>query len=289
MATFPQSARGLPAGAGLGLKHAHYGDVLAGARLPAFFEVHAENYLGAGGPAHRVLGWVRERAGLSIHGVGLSLGGEAPLDARHLERVAALVERYAPDGFSEHLAWSSHGGVYHNDLLPVPYDERTLDRVCRHVDQVQARMGRRILIENPATYVEFSASTMSEAQFLTRVLARTGCGLLLDVSNAVVSCTNHARDPWAYLTSLPLHEVGEVHLAGYAREADADGGDLLIDTHDRCIAEQVWRLYDALLPHIGPVATLIEWDASLPAYAALLEEAARVEARMRPHLVAHAA
>lgn len=267
----------LPAGGGLSLKHQHYADVRMSASLPAFFEVHAENYLGAGGPGHRMLTWVRERAALSIHGVGLSLGGELPLDGRHLERVAALVQRYEPGVFSEHLAWSTHGGGYLNDLLPVTYDRRTLERVCRHVTQIQERLARRILIENPATYVELCASTMSETQFLEEVLDRTGCGLLLDVSNVVVSCTDHGHDVQAYLAGLPLDRVGEIHLAGYAAEVDADGGALLIDTHDRAVSERVWALYEALLPRIGPVPTLIEWDNALPDYATLHGQAARAQ------------
>lgn len=268
---------GLPAGAGSSLKHQHYADVRASPVLPAFFEVHAENYLGAGGPGHHMLRWVRERTALSIHGVGLSLGGEAALDDAHLDRIAALVRRYEPAVFSEHLAWSTHGGIFFNDLLPIAYDEDTLERACRHVAQVQERLARRILVENPSTYVELAASTMSEQAFLSELVRRSGCGLLLDVSNVLVSCANHDRDVDGYLAGLPLDHVGEVHLAGYAVETDADGRPLLIDTHDRPVAQPAWALYEALLPRLGPVATLVEWDNELPDYATLQEQAVRAQ------------
>jgi uncharacterized protein (UPF0276 family) len=265
-------------GAGVGFKPAHFEAVRSAAALPAFFEVHAENYLGAGGPAHHMLEWLRERRPLSIHGVGLSIGGEASLDTGHLERVAALVHRYQPFVFSEHLAWSSHGGVYYADLLPLTYDERTLDRVCGHVQQVQERLGRSILLENPSTYLEFHASSIPEAQFLSEVLTRTGCGLLLDVTNVLVSCVNHGRDVREYLRALPLAHVGEVHLAGHASEMDDDGAPLLIDTHDRAVPDAAWCLYRELLAAMGGRPTLIEWDNRLPDFATLRREAETAEA-----------
>lgn len=279
MAAFPTPAPALrpaapPPGCGIGLKSAHYAEVLAQPQPVAFFEVHAENYMGAGGPAHHALRQVRERYALSLHGVGLSIGGAAPLDAAHLERVAALVARYEPAVFSEHLAWASHSGHFHNDLLPLPYTPQTLARVCDHIDQVQARLGRPILLENPATYVEFAQSTLSEAEFIRTVVARTGCGLLLDVSNVWVSCTNHGRDPWDYLMALPLEQVGEIHLAGFAPDRDDAGALLLIDAHDRAVADPVWALYRRVLAQTGPVATLIEWDNDLPPLPRLLHEAA---------------
>ena len=185
----------LPPRAGLGLKPEHFRDVLETRPQLGFFEVHAENYMVDGGPFHHYLGLIRRDYPLSIHGVGLSIGGESPLDEAHLGRLAALLERYAPQSFSEHLAWSSHGENFLNDLLPVPYHTATLSRVCAHIDRVQERLGRRMLLENPATYVEFAASTMSETDFIGEVVRRTGCGLLLDVNNVYVSCTNHGRDP----------------------------------------------------------------------------------------------
>jgi hypothetical protein len=234
---------GLPPRVGIGLKPQHFQDVLSRRPDLGFFEVHAENYMVDGGPMHHWLGRIREHYPLSLHGVGLSLGGHAPPDEAHLDRLARLVERCEPASFSEHLAWSSHGGVFYNDLLPVAYDRATLDRVCRHVDRVQERLGLRLLLENPSTYVEYERSTMPETTFLREVLRRTGCGLLLDVTNAHVSCTNHGRDAAAYLRELPLDAVGEVHLAGFATDEDAAGDPLLIDNHGCAVAEAVWGLY----------------------------------------------
>jgi len=230
-----------------------------------------------GGPFHHYLERIRSRYPLSIHGVGLSIGGEAALDASHLDRLALLLERYQPQSFSEHLAWSSHGDVFLNDLLPLPYDSATLNRVCRHVDQVQNRLKRRMLLENPATYVEFAQSTMAETVFISEVIRRTGCGLLLDVNNVYVSCVNHARDPYAVIDGLPLAATGEIHLAGFARDTDAAGDELLIDSHGSPVAEAVWALYRYALETTGPVATLIERDNDIPAFAVLLAEARHAE------------
>lgn len=209
----PAQAAALPARAGLGLKPAHFGEILATLPALGFFEVHAENYMVPGGPFHHALTRIREHYPLSLHGVGLSIGGIGPLDGAHLERLAALVRRYEPQSFSEHLAWSSHGGVFLNDLLPLPYTGETLRRVCEHVDAVQEHIGRRMLLENPATYVEFAASTWAEGDFIAEVVRRTGCGLLLDVNNLYVSGVNHGRDALACLDALPLDAVGEIHLA----------------------------------------------------------------------------
>jgi uncharacterized protein (UPF0276 family) len=271
-------ASALPAAAGIGAKAAHQMALLADPRPPAFIEVHAENFLGAGGAPHARLRAVRERMPLSIHGVGLSIGGEQALDDRHLSRIAALVERFHPQSFSEHLAWSSHGQNHFNDLLPLAYDRRSLQRVCEHVGQVQERLGRRILIENPATYLEFEASTLAEGEFLAELVRRSGCGLLLDVNNVYVSCVNHDRNIAAYLASLPLSAVGEIHLAGHARDRDAAGADLLIDDHGGPVAEPVWALYETLLSQLGAVPTLVEWDNDVPAYEVLVGQAARAQA-----------
>ncbi|MDE2372530.1 MAG: DUF692 domain-containing protein [Burkholderiales bacterium] len=271
------AASGLPRRIGVGLKSEHFRDVLESRPDLGFFEVHAENYMVDGGPFHHYLGRIREHYPLSLHGVGLSIGGEAALDEAHLDRLAKLIERYEPASFSEHLAWSGHGDAFLNDLLPVPYDERTLDRVCRHIDRVQERLRRRMLLENPATYVEFEASTMSETGFLRAVLQRTGCGLLLDVNNAYVSCTNHGRDAWTTIDELPLSAVGEVHLAGFARDRDGAGAPLLIDSHGSAVDEAVWALYGRLIGRLGPVPTLLERDHDVPALPTLLAEAGRAE------------
>lgn len=263
-------------GAGVGLKPQHFRDILDARPALGFFEVHAENYLGAGGPFHHYLGRIAEHYPLSVHGVGLSIGGR-DLDLAHLERVAALLARYEPQWFSEHLAWSRHGPVCLNDLLPVVYDEATLARVCAHVDRVQQRLRRRLLLENPATYLESRASTLPEAVFIDEVVRRTGCGLLLDVNNLYVSCVNHGRDPQVELAALPLHAVGEIHLAGHAVEVDAAGDRLLIDNHGAPVAPAVWSLYGQAIARIGPVPTLIERDNDVPALDVLLAEALQAE------------
>ena len=268
---------GLPSRAGVGLKPQHLPDILNGRPDLGFFEVHAENYLVAGGPMHADLTCIAERYPLSIHGVGLSIGGEDPLDRDHLRTLRDLLDRYRPAMFSEHLAWSSHGGVFWNDLLPVPYDRCTLNRVCAHIDQAQDALGRRIMLENPATYIEFAGSTLSETDFIGELVARTGCGLLLDVNNAYVSCTNHGRDVQAYLAALPLGQVGEIHLAGFHRETDSVGDPLLIDDHGSAVDAAVWSLYAWTLERIGPQPTLIEWDNAIPDFARLLAEAERAQ------------
>lgn len=267
----------LPAHAGVGLKPEHYEAVLATRPRVGFFEIHAENYMGAGGPPHRYLSRIQEEYPLSVHGVGLSIGSEAGIDAAHLDRLAALLQRYQPASFSEHLAWSSHGGTFFNDLLPLPYTQETLERVCEHIDRVQERLKRRMLLENPSTYVEFAQSALSEPEFISEVVRRTGCGLLLDVNNAFVSCTNHHRDPRAYIDALPLPQAEEIHLAGFAEDRDAAGVPLLIDAHGSPVAEAVWGLYAYALERMGPVATLIEWDNDVPPFERLIEEAHRAE------------
>lgn len=263
----------LPQRAGLGLKPEHFAHVHAFQPNVGFFEVHAENYLVAGGPMHHHLTRIRELYPLSIHGVGLSIGGEDPLDTDHLEAVARLVERYQPAVFSEHLAWSSHGGVFLNDLLPLPYNLPTLSRVCDHIDQVQTRLGRAMLLENPSTYVEFVSSTWGEGDFLREVIHRTGCGLLLDVNNVYVSSINHGRDPKRCLCEMPCHATQEIHLAGFAEDLDGAGERLLIDSHGSPVADTVWALYETALSLAGPQPTLIERDNDLPEFALLLQEA----------------
>ena len=268
---------GLPRHAGLGLKPEHFQQILGTLPELGFFEVHAENYMVDGGPFHYYLTRIREHYPLSIHGVGLSIGGDTPLDARHLDRLACLLDRYQPESFSEHLAWASHGDVFLNDLLPLPYIEQKLERVCMHIDQVQTHLKRTMLLENPATYVEFADSTMDETVFISEVIHRSGCGLLLDINNIYVSCVNHNRDPYSYIRALPLEAVGEIHLAGFAREQDANGDLLLIDSHGSAVAEAVWQLYEYALRLVGPIGTLIERDADIPALDVLLAESRQAE------------
>jgi uncharacterized protein (UPF0276 family) len=220
---------------------------------------------------------IREQYPLSLHGVGLSIGAEGPLDTQHLKRLAALIERYQPHSFSEHLAWSSHGPAFLNDLLPLAYDNATLDRVCEHIDQVQSTLKRPMLLENPATYLAFERSTIDEADFIGEVIRRTSCGLLLDVNNVYVSCINHRRDPLAYLNALPLQSIGEIHLAGFAEDTDSLGDRLLIDDHGAPIDNAVWSLYQHVLERTGPIATLIERDNQLPAFSVLHAEARQAD------------
>ena len=276
----PQSRLHDAAPVGVGLKPQHHAELLAGHAVD-FVEVHAENCMVAGGPVPVRLARVRAHCALSLHGVGLSIGGAAGLDAAHLDRLAGLVERFEPHWFSEHLAWSSHGGTYCNDLLPLPYDAATLSRVCEHVDRLQQRLRRRILLENPSTYVEFEASTLGEAEFLAAVVARTGCGLLLAVNNAHVSAVNHGRDARAFLDALPAEAVGEIHLAGFAEDRDGAGARLLIDTHGAPVAEAVWALYRHAVACCGPRPTLIERDHDVPAFGVLAAEAQRAAHAMR--------
>ena len=280
---------GLPRRAGVSFKPEHFAAIMAAEPDVGFFEIHAENYMGAGGPPHRMLSAVRERWPLSLHGVGLSIGGERRLDKTHLARLRALIDRYAPARFSEHLAWSTHEGVFFNDLLPLPYTEATLARVADHVDEAQEALGVALLLENPSTYVDLEGATMGEIEFLRDVARRTGCGLLLDLNNVVVSAANRGFDAEAWLDAFPLHLVGEIHLAGHAVETGPDGGRLLIDAHDREVSDAVWSLYARALKRSGPLPTLIEWDADIPALDVLLAEAAEAERIMevaRPHALA---
>jgi uncharacterized protein (UPF0276 family) len=263
----------LPACAGVGFKPVHFREILATTQPIGFFEVHAENYMGAGGPPHAQLGALRERYALSVHGVGLSIGSMQPLDRDHLLRLKALCDRYTPESVSEHLAWSSHGDVYLNDLLPLPYTQRTLTRVAEHIDEVQTMLGRQMLLENPSTYVRFSESTISEVDFLAELSKRTGCDLLLDINNVFVSANNHSTQPLPYLESFPLDRVKEIHLGGHDEETDDAGAPLLIDTHGSPISDAVWTLYAYVVARTGGVPTLIEWDNDVPDWPTLLAEA----------------
>lgn len=271
----------MPLRAGIGLKPEHFIEILETRPTVGFFEIHAENYMVDGGPFHHYLTRIRELYPLSIHGVGLSIGGEQPLDQAHLQRLAALLDRYQPELFSEHLAWASHGGHFLNDLLPLPYHAGTLQRVCAHIDQVQEVLQRPLLLENPATYLEFATSDRSEPEFIRDILQRTGCGLLLDVNNVYVSSINHGRDPYAYIRALAGLWIGEIHLAGFARDRDAAGDPLLIDSHGAPIAEAVWHLYEFTLQQLGPAPTLIERDQNIPSLATLCAEAQQAELRLR--------
>lgn len=267
----------LPAQAGLGFKPQHFDAIRETRPDLGFFEIHAENYMGAGGAPHAMLAALRADYALSFHGVGLSIGGAGPLDADHLRRLRVLCDRYEPDSFSEHLAWASHGEAYLNDLLPLPYTPETLDLVCDHIDQLQDALGRRMLLENPATYVTFAESTIPETAFLAEIVKRTGCGLLLDVNNVFVSCSNHGADPRAYLAAFPVAAVGELHLGGHEAE-ELPEGTVLIDAHGAPVADPVWALYAELIGRIGPQPTLIEWDNDVPDFLTLWADAQQAQA-----------
>lgn len=270
----------IPQRAGVGLKPQHYREILETAPDLGFFEIHAENYMGAGGPPHRYLAAIRGRYPLSLHGVGLSIGADRPLDRAHLQRLKDIIVRYQPGLFSEHLAWSSHGDAFLNDLLPVPYTAETLQRIVSHIDEVQDTLGRRMLLENPSTYIAFAESTYAEPDFIAEVQRRTGCGLLLDVSNVHVASTNQQWDPFAYIDAYPVAHVQEIHLAGFTPETDEKQRPLLIDTHNRPVDPIVWRLYAYTIAKLGPIPTLIEWDTDLPSWPELHAEAQRAEVLM---------
>ena len=265
----------LPSGPGVGYKPQHFNDILKNAFPVQWLEIHAENYMGDGGRPLAQLRHLSERFAISVHGVGLSIGGEGRLDPEHLARLKHLVGWLNPASFSDHLAWSTHDTGFLNDLLPLPYTEATLARVAEHIDQAQAVLGRRMLLENPSSYLWFEESTLTEIEFLTEVAARTGCGLLLDVNNGFVSATNLDLDPRAYIDAFPTHLVGEIHLGGHDEDEDEHGRPLLIDSHGREIVDPVWALYDYTLKKAGPKPTLIEWDNDVPDWPVLEAEAAR--------------
>jgi uncharacterized protein len=264
--------------AGTSFKPQHLADIVATTGPLGFLEVHAENYMGAGGPPHRALERVRRDHPISLHGVCMSLGGQQPLDRDHLARFKTLVDRYEPALVSEHLAWSTHADTYLNDLLPLPYTAATLAHVCDHVDQMQAAIGRRILLENPSTYVLFPESSMRETDFIREISRRTGCGLLLDVNNVFVSATNHGFSALDYLRDFPLAAVGEIHLAGHVEQEDDEGELLLIDSHDGPVADAVWQLYRIVISRCGAIPTLIEWDSNIPEWQILRREALAAQA-----------
>lgn len=264
--------------AGTSFKPEHLPAIMADGDRRGFFEVHAENYMGAGGPPHRALEGIRADYPLSLHGVCMSIGGPQPLDTDHLRRLRTLVERYEPALVSEHLAWSTHAATYFNDLLPLPYTAATLQLVCDHVDEVQEAIGRTMLLENPATYLAFRESEMSETAFIRAVARRTGCGLLLDVNNVFVSATNLGFSAPGYLADFPLERVGEIHLAGHREQTDDEGSPLLIDSHDAPVAPVVFVLFESVVSRCGAIPTLIEWDSAIPAWPVLKAQATAAQA-----------
>ena len=264
--------------AGIGLRSPHVDEIIATRPEVGWLEIHAENYLG-GGPALRALEAIRRDYPISVHGVGLSLGTADGLDARHLARVGALVERLQPALVSEHLSWSIAGGAYLNHLLPLPYTDEALALVAGHVARVQDALGRTILVENPSSYLRFSDSPIPEPVFLGELARRTGCRVLCDVNNIYVSCRNFGLDPATWIDAMPADAVREIHLAGHSVN-DADGQPILIDDHGSRVAEPVWDLYERLLARIGAAPTLVEWDTDIPALPVLLAEAQSAARRL---------
>ena len=265
----------LPALPGVGYKPQHFNAIIANPGPVGWLEIHAENYMGAGGRPIAQLRHLAERFPISVHGVGLSIGGEGPLDADHLARLKTLIDWLNPASFSEHLAWSSHDNTFLNDLLPLPYNATSLAVVGSHIDQVQDTLGRQMLLENPSSYLAFAESDMSETQFLQDLARRTGCGLLLDVNNVFISAINLGTSPQAYIDAFPLAEVAEIHLGGHDHDADETGAPLLIDSHGRAVADPVWALLDYTLARSGPKPVLIEWDNDVPDWPELAAEAQR--------------
>lgn len=284
MAVFDQTAcegaGPIPDTSGIGLRFPHHAAFLQARPAVGWVEVHSENYLT--GPALALLEVVRADYPISLHSVGLSLGSAQGVDPRHLARIVHLADCIDPGLMSEHLAWGAVDHDFLADLLPLPLTEESLDVVCRNVDLVQTALRRRILMENPSTYLQFEHSTIPEAEFLHALVTRTGCGLICDVNNIVVSSTNHGWDAERYLRALPAAAIGEFHLGGHS-EAGGDAAPLLLDTHDRAVAPAVWSLFETALRVIGPRPTLVEWDAAIPELPVLLSEAAQAQTYLTRH------
>lgn len=270
----------LPPAPGVGYKPQHFADIIDAPGAVKWLEIHAENYMGDGGRPLAQLRALSEQFPISVHGVGLSIGGEKPLDPDHLARLKHLVDWLNPASFSEHLAWSTHDMGYLNDLLPLPYTDATVERVSTHISQVQETVGRQMLLENPSSYLAFAESEMTETEFLRTVSKRTGCGLLLDVNNVFVSATNLNLSAQDYIADFPMHAVGEIHLGGHDDDEDDHGAPLLIDSHGCEVADPVWALLDLTLERSGPKPILIEWDNDVPDWATLSAEADRAAAAL---------
>ena len=268
----------LPVATGIGLRAAHHERVAAERPEITWLEVHTENFLG-GGATLDFLEALRAHYAISLHGVGLSLGSAEGLDEDHLARIAALVHRIAPAAVSDHVSWSVTGGVYFNDLLPIPYDEEALAAIARNVMRFQEAIGRAVMVENPSTYLRHAQSDRAEPQFLAELCQRAGCGLLLDVNNVFVSAENHGDDARAYLAAVAHLPIGEIHLSGHHLRRIGNRS-IRIDDHGSPVSDQVWSLYDDALALVGPRPTLIEWDSAIPPLETLLDEAGKAQARL---------
>ena len=262
----------IPAQAGIGLRSHHFREILGAPPPVAWMETHPENYFGDGGAPLRVLEQIRSRYPLSFHGVGLSLGSTDPIDHAHLHKLKVLIDRFEPGFVSEHLSWSSVGGRFFNDLLPLPFSEESLDHVCAKIDEVQTVLKRPLLIENITRYLTWRDSTIPEGAFMAEAVKRTGCGILLDLNNVYVNAVNFHLDPLECLSAIPASAVWEIHLAGFDRF-----GRMLIDTHGQPVCPEVWGLYQWAIHHFGPRPTLIEWDTNLPPLSVLVEQATQAD------------
>jgi len=270
----------VPQRAGAGLKAQHYQAIIEQQPDVGWFEIHPENYMGRGGPPLRYLERIRRDYPLSIHSVGTSLGSHLPLNEAHLKSLKQLVDRFEPGLVSEHLSWSHGYEWYTHDLMPLIYTEESLQLVVEHIDQVQETLQLQILIENPSSYLQFKHSEMPEEIFLVEAARRSGAGLLLDVNNVYISCSNHGWDVDNYLAPVPAELVGEIHLAGHAVQ-DLDGHTLRVDDHGSPVCPEVWELYRDCIQSIGTVPTLIEWDSNIPEFPELLREVGFAEDFLR--------
>ena len=273
VAAFPPQ---IPSRAGVGFKGEHAETVFGDRPDIGWFEVHPENYMVAGGPRLALLEELRNAYPLSLHGVGLSLGGAERLDVDHLIALLALVDRFQPGLVSEHIAWSTHSGIWFADLLPPSLSRAGLDCLCDNIDEMQEALGRPILIENPASYLILPDCEMDELAFIVEAARRTGCGLLVDVNNIHVSAVNTGIDAEAYVDAVPDGLIGEIHLAGFSVD-DAGTERLLIDSHGAAVDDAVWRLYARLIERVGARPTLVEWDKDIPDWELLHAEAMEAE------------
>ncbi|MCG7900343.1 MAG: DUF692 domain-containing protein [Candidatus Thiodiazotropha weberae] len=269
----------VPIRAGAGLKPQHYQSVIEDQPDIGWFEIHPENYMGRGGPPLRYLEKIRQDYPISLHSVGTSLGSHLPLDMQHLQQLKALVERFEPGLVSEHLSWSHGYEWYTHDLMPLVYTEESLQLMVEHIDQVQEYLQRPILIENPSSYLQFKASEMPEQVFYVEAAKRSGAGLLVDVNNVFVSCTNHGWNIDDYLSEIPIPLIGEIHLSGHSVQ-QVEGRTLRIDDHGSPVCSEVWSLYQQFISQFGLAPTLIEWDSNIPQFPQLLEEVSSAQSLM---------
>ena len=271
-------ANPIPASVGIGLRAPHYRELLDTLPPIGWFEVLSENYFGDGGQALYFLERFRSHYPLSLHGVGLSLGSTDPLNLGHLKKLKGLADRFEPGLISDHLCWSSVGGQFLNDLLPLPYTEEALNHVVTRVSEAQDYLRRQILVENVSSYLQYKHSTIAEWEFLAEVARRAGCGILLDVNNIYVSAQNHQFDPNLFIDAIPADSVLEIHLAGFD-----SNGDCLIDTHAKPVFDAVWSLYSHTIERLGAKPTLIEWDTDIPVLDVLLGEAWKARTILQKH------